>query len=205
MLLYPCDKDFLKNTLMKAILVTYDKETILRKNVVEISDDFKFGVDDIHGDKVPVSVGSNQTIVPFNWNEEREEFLKVIDELKQMAYQKADETDFDDVKHARWCAIGELLNMSMFREAILLAAEFDGEIAAYLNKKNILPYVMDPYSPKEDKLKVVEMMEKEGGGFVKSLAQSWRLADSYNRWRIEIAFADIFKTYNIRLASKAIG
>lgn len=194
---------------MKAVLITYDGERIVQKDIVEISDDFQFGVDDVYGDKVPFSVGSNQTIVPFDWNEERREFADDMAELKEFAYQNADENDLDDVKHTRWCALGDLMYMPKFRQAILLAAKYDTEIAEYLKEKNILPYLMDNetpvYTDTEYRFKVVEMMERHGGSFAKSLAKSWMLADSDNRQRIEDAFDELFQTYRNMIAMQAVG
>lgn len=45
-----------------AFLITYAGEKIADKVVVFVDDSFKEGVDDPYGDKVPISVGSNQTI-----------------------------------------------------------------------------------------------------------------------------------------------
>jgi hypothetical protein len=45
------------------------------------------------------------------------------------------------------------------------------------------------------KLDAVDAMEREGGRFLKMLALLWRVADSDNRTRIEVAFAPEFWPY----------
>lgn len=42
---------------------------------------------------------------------------------------------------------------------------------------------------------VVHEMTRRGGGFIKSLAHTWLLADNSNRAIIETAFAHEFKRY----------
>lgn len=43
--------------------------------------------------------------------------------------------------------------------------------------------------------KAVTEMEKLGGSFAKNLAHLWRIADSENKARIEIAWQDLFSRY----------
>lgn len=44
----------------KAVLVTCNGEKNVSYRIVEIPDDFVFGVDDQYGDKIPFTIGSNQ-------------------------------------------------------------------------------------------------------------------------------------------------
>lgn len=41
----------------------------------------------------------------------------------------------------------------------------------------------------------VASMERHGGGFCRALANAWYLADPHNRFRIELAFADLLADY----------
>jgi hypothetical protein len=47
---------------MKALLITYDQESLVESRLVDIHDDHNFA-DGPYQDSVPFSVGSNQTIV----------------------------------------------------------------------------------------------------------------------------------------------
>jgi len=51
---------------MKAILRTYNKETLVSDKIVDISDDHDFS-NGPYVDTVPFSVGSNQTIIPIEY------------------------------------------------------------------------------------------------------------------------------------------
>lgn len=51
---------------MKAVLITYKGEAIESRKIVEISDDHKWE-DGPHVDTIPFSVGSNQTVVDYEY------------------------------------------------------------------------------------------------------------------------------------------
>jgi hypothetical protein len=47
----------------------------------------------------------------------------------------------------------------------------------------------------KSKIRMLECMEKFGGGFVQALAQAWYLADKQNSLRLEKAFPEYVSKY----------
>lgn len=60
----------------------------------------------------------------------------------------------------------------------------------------------DPFC--EELYRTVEEMEKHGGGFVQSLANSWRHADPINKRKLVKAFPAYFTHYFKMTANKAL-
>lgn len=47
----------------------------------------------------------------------------------------------------------------------------------------------------DKEVRILEVMETYGGGFVKALAAAWKRADSGNHWKLRHAFANYWEQY----------
>lgn len=78
---------------MKAVLITYKGEAIESRKIVEISDDHKWE-DGPYVDTIPFSVGSNQTVVDYEYYEDwmHEVFISLF-----QADRLAEDYDYDEL------------------------------------------------------------------------------------------------------------